>query len=382
MMPALVVTGTIYLLLLVFRAVLAMGYSRTVPDGGQAALSAGSLTIAQPILSGDPLLESRLAANLTELPEQSFLWLVDEDDAEANRIAETLREAHPLVSLMVLRCPPCGDATNPKLWKLQYAPAMVDTPYFCVLDDDTTLSSASAAALVAGARNHTVATGLPCYLDSGDIPSGLLSQFVNNNSVFTYLGTSRLLAPFTLNGMGYVMKREELDGFKNFEPILNELTDDLAVATLVLENGGSIHQSVASLKVRTGVENLRHYMNVMHRWYVFTLLLMKRQNPASQALIFVLHGFPPMLLIAFTVMAFSAWNVYSGLFWLGIILLRAGVITCMQLRFLGKGLHRPMISILSEMIQPLHLSHALLCRTIRWRTRRYHVRDSNDFFSV
>ncbi|RYD61425.1 MAG: hypothetical protein EOP84_35755 [Verrucomicrobiaceae bacterium] len=298
MMTAIAVTAAIYLLLLVFRAALAMGYSRTVPGNGQAALPAGSLTIAQPILSGDPLLESRLAANLMELPDQTFLWLVDEDDLEANRVAEALRVTHPLVNLTVVRCPPCGDATNPKLWKLRYASAMVETPYFCVLDDDTTLSSASAAALVAGAANHTVATGLPCYLDSGDIPSGLLAQFVNNNSVFTYLGTSRLLAPFTLNGMGYVMKKHELDRLGSFEPILNELTDDLAVATLVLEEGGSIHQSVATLRVQTGVEDLRHYVNVMHRWYVFTLLLMKRQKLASQALIFVLHGFPPMLLIA------------------------------------------------------------------------------------
>jgi ceramide glucosyltransferase len=381
-MTALVVTGTIYVLLLVFRAALAMGYSRTVPGNGQAELSAGSLTIAQPILSGDPLLESRLAANLMELPDQTFLWLVDEDDAEANRIADALCDGHPLVNLHVVRCPPCGDTTNPKLWKLRYAAAMVDTPYFCVLDDDTTLSSASAAALVAGAANHTVATGLPCYLDSGDMPSGLLSQFVNNNSVFTYLGTSRLLAPFTLNGMGYVMKSGELERLGNFESILNELTDDLAVATLVLEKGGSIHQSVASLRVQTGVENLHHYVNVMHRWYVFTLLLMRRQTLASQALIFVLHGFPPMLLIAFTGMALSAWNVSAALFWLVVLLLRAGVITSMHRRFLGKRLHRPLVSVVSEMIQPLHLSHALLCRTIRWRTRRYHVRDSNDFSSV
>lgn len=381
-MTAMIVTGTIYVLLLIFRVVLAMGYSRTVSGNGQAALPAGSLTIAQPILSGDPLLESRLAANLTELPDQTFLWLVDEDDAEANRIADALCDSHPLVNLVVLRCPPCGDTTNPKLWKLRYAAAVVETPYFCVLDDDTTLSSASAAALVAGAGDHTVATGLPCYLDSGDLPSGLLSQFVNNNSVFTYLGTSRLLAPFTLNGMGYVMKSRELERLGNFEPILNELTDDLAVATLVLGNGGSIHQSVASLRVRTGVENIRHYVNVMHRWYVFTLLLMKRQTPASQALIFVLHGFPPLLLIAFTGLGLAAWNASAGLLWLVVLSLRAGVIISMHRRFLGKGLHRPLVSILSEMIQPLHLSHALLCRTIRWRTRRYHVRDSNDFSSI
>jgi ceramide glucosyltransferase len=37
--------------------------------------------------------------------------------------------------------------------------------------------------------------------------------------------------------------------------------------------------------------------------------------------------------------------------------------------------------LLSELLQPLHLLHAALYRNIRWRTRRYRVRD-NDRFSA
>lgn len=50
------------------------------------------LTVLQPILSGDPTLESCLEANLSAHGEgTAFLWLVDDDDAEAQRIAEKLR---------------------------------------------------------------------------------------------------------------------------------------------------------------------------------------------------------------------------------------------------------------------------------------------------
>jgi ceramide glucosyltransferase len=364
----------IYLLALAYlasyalRAWLAVRYASSLAETPREGLTADSLTVAQAILSGDPLLESRLAENLGMLSGQRFLWLIDEADTEARRIADAI--GTPAVA--VILCPPCPDSTNPKLWKLQRASELARTPFFCVLDDDTTLSAESAAALMAAAEKSTVATGLPCYLDNHDIASGLLAQFVNNNSVFTYLGTACLLAPFTLNGMGYVMKREELARIGHFKPIQNELTDDLALATLVLGQGGTIHQAKAPLKVRTGVESLGHYMRLMHRWYVFTLLLLRRQGIPAQALIFGLHGLPPMILVALCVM--------HDLPVLGVVLLvRFFILRHMHARFFGIRLHRPFLSVLSELMQPIHLVHALAVRTIRWRTRRYRVRDTHDF---
>lgn len=358
----------VYVTSLALRAWLAIRYASSLPESPREAPLSNSLTIAQAILSGDPLLESRLAENLSALAGQKFLWLIDEDDAEARRIANTIKTA----SVEVILCPPCPDATNPKLWKLERASHLTQTPFFCVLDDDTTLSVESAAALIAAAEKSTVAAGIPCYQDSGDVASGLLAQFVNNNSVFTYLGTSCLLDPFTLNGMGYVMKREELARIDHFKSILNELTDDLALATLVLKLGGTIHQSKAPLRVRTGVKNLRHYMQLMHRWYVFTLLLLKRQSTPVQILIFALHGLPPMILVALCVLHdLSALGA--------VLLLRFFIIRSMHARFFGIRLHRPFLSVLSELMQPVHLAHALAVRTICWRKRRYRVRDTSDF---
>ncbi len=378
MTPLVLAAGYIFLLLL--RANLALSYARTLPARIPAGLPAGSLTIAQPILSGDPLLESRLAANLDALPEQSFLWLIDEDDPEAQRIAGTLAAAHPCTDFRIEICPPCPDTISPKLWKLRLAAAIAQSPLFCVLDDDTTLPAASAAALAAAADAHSVATGLPCYSDAGDLPSGLLSQFVNNNSVFTYLGTAGLLRPFTLNGMGYVMRREELAEIKNFEPILHELTDDLALATLVLRQGGSIHQSAAPLHVRTGVKSLAHYFQLMHRWHVFTLLLLKRQSLPVQLVIFVLHGLPPVLLV--TLFVTTAARPASAPILASVLGLRLLVIASVQRKFFGVRLHRAVVSILSELLQPIHLVHALVSRTIRWRSRRYRVRDSHDYSAI
>jgi len=372
MTTALIIITAAYVALLLLRSYLALSYARTFPAGQTCTLPPDTLTIAQAILSGDPLLESRLAANLKTLPNQRFIWLLDEDDKEAQRISEKLQTAH----LQIEICPPCPEATNPKLWKLNHAVPLLETPLLCVLDDDTTLSESSAAELMEAAASHTVATGLPCYLDSGDMPSGMLSQFVNNNSVFTYLGTSKLLPPFTLNGMGYAMRRTELSALGNFQPILHELTDDLALATLVLRQGGSIHQAMAPLRVQTDVRNLSHYMQLMHRWYVFTLLLLRKQRLPVQLFIFLLHGLPPLLLLGLVIVSAATASPLTVLL---VFILRLLVITSIQRRFFGPGFHRPLLSILSELMQPFHLIHALACRTIRWRTRLYRVRDTHDF---
>ncbi|MGV3662572.1 MAG: glycosyltransferase [Prosthecobacter sp.] len=438
MITALYVLAGVYFVSLFVRRWLTLSYARRLPPPPTEPLPPGTLTIAQAILSGDPLLESRLEENLNALKGQTFRWLIDEDDAEAQRIAEKLKRPNLHVKL----CPPCPDKTNPKLWKLQAASQLVKTPFFAVIDDDTTLSEASAAALVEAAKTHTVATGLPCYLSRG-FSSGLLAQFVNNNSIFTYLGTSRLLPPFTLNGMGYVMRTEELERIDHFKPILNELTDDLALATLVLKQGGTIHQSAAPLHVQTGVRNFRHYWQMMHRWYVFTLLLLQRQRISSQIIIFLLHGLPPilmagMLVLSMVVGQFSLWlfallgichvcvriphlhvilmalvgigafvdigaigGQASGYLLLTLLaplhvfaamgkkpfsyllftvwFLRGALLDSLHHRYFHRSLHRPVLSLLSEVIQPLHLVHALCSRTIRWRTRLYKVRDTNDF---
>lgn len=417
MTAAMLILALLYTASLILRRWLALSYAKKLPPMPAEPLPPDTLTVLQAILSGDPLLEARLEVNLKNLPQQPFLWLIDEDDAEARRIAERLQRAN----VHVILCPPCPDATNPKLWKLQIASPQVRTPFLAVIDDDTTISAVSAAALVEAAKGSTVATGLPCYEDGGDVASGLLAQFVNNNSVFTYLGTSRLLRPFTLNGMGYVMRRTELERIGGFEPILNELTDDLALATHVLKHGGSIHQSAAPLQVRTGVKNLRHYMQMMHRWYVFTLLLLRKQPVKAQVVIFLLHGLPPMLLGAsFVLMAALNCEVlgitllfyllfFTGMLgpflssilspaglvlmlWMGIapdaylllimLFLRGALLPSIQHMFFGKDIYRTLLSLVSELIQPVHLLHAACVRTIRWRTRLYCVRDTHDFHAA
>jgi len=342
-------------------------------------LAGRKLTVAQAILSGDPILEFRLETNLLNLSHQKFIWFLDEDDFEANRICQGLVEKYKQCDVRIVFCSPCPSRVNPKIWKLKNLQGQVTTPFLCVLDDDTTLPVASAESLVSAVENSKkmIATALPFYLNSLDLPSALLGQFVNNNSALTYLGSSFVVGAITLNGMGYVMRTELFEELEGLKPILNSLTDDLALANYAHQNAISLFQSPSPLFVHTRVKNFRHYFQMMHRWYVFSLLLFFGQNLKTQMVIFLLNAIPAMI---FIVLLFS-----PGLFVM-LLIARTLVMYFVQRHVLGKSMLRPFVSTLSELLQTVHLIHALIQKTLRWRTRIYRVNltgnASGEFNSV
>lgn len=367
-----------YAALLLVKIVLAL--RRGAPPG--AAGEAPVTTVLQPILGGDPALADVLERNLRALPQCRFLWLIDTDDAIGRAVAEQLRERHAEVAITCLECPPAPAGHNPKMHKLALAAAQVTTPHLVVLDDDTELPAASLAALLAALDEADLATGLPCYLDDGRFASRLLAQFVDNNAALTYLPLLNFWPPPSINGMGYALRLDALARMGGFAPLTRQLTDDLAVATQLQRCGGRLHQSTAPLFVRTSVRDLRHYSQLLHRWFLFALLLMHCQKPALRASILLLHGLPPLLLWAALVTAVGTRQPAALTAIAALLLLRSLGLRHVQRHFTGAPRHAFGASLLAELLQPLHALHALLQRRIRWRTRHYHVRANDDFEPV
>jgi ceramide glucosyltransferase len=75
-------------------------------------------------------------------------------------------------------------------------------------------------------------------------------------------------------------------------------------------------------------------------------------------------------------------SIVSALVVLFVATLRAVTLIAVQRRLTGRSRHSPVLSIVSELLQPLHLLHALVSRRIIWRTRRYLVRANDDFGAV
>lgn len=343
-----------------------------------SALKDEPVTVLQPILSGDPALEQVLAANLRiASPRTTFCWLVDQEDAEARRIWARLSDASPDRARLIL-CPPPAEATNPKTAKLARGLREVATPYVAVLDDDTMLSSDILPRAVAALHACELYTGLPRYTGDNGWWSSLLAHFVNNNSAMTYLPMAALRHPITINGMFYVMRTDVLRGYGGFEPILPMLCDDYALARLVRSCGGRIHQSIAPQMLRTTINGPLHYVRVMHRWMVFANRLLRDQSTPTAALIVVLMGLPPALLWV------GLLSLLGGPWFWGFVpataVLRHVVLRSLHRRLFGGASHlRPGMSLVAELLQPLHLVHSYVQRTIRWRTRRILVHANGTF---
>jgi ceramide glucosyltransferase len=391
--------------------------SPSTPSPSPGGVDLSAATIVQPILSGDPDLPAALADNLAALPQARFLWMIDDDDAEAAAITLKLRDAHPSHRIERRVCAAAPDGVNPKLFKLEASRSAVTDGAFVVVDDDTRLTREGLAALLGVLDTHTLATGLPCYVERGrDLASRLLAQFVNNNAALTYLPLLAFAGPPTINGMTYAMTPASLDAIGGFAPLWRHLADDLAVARRVIRAGGTICQTPYPQFVATSVRDLRHYRVLMHRWFLFALLLLREQPARWRLAIVLLHGLPPLLLwtmlLAATISvasaglapsAMAAASAVSGaaapmsgmpalpppalaiipmLSVMVVLALRAVTLIVVQRRLTGRGRHSPVLSIVSELLQPLHVLHAAVDRRIVWRTRRYAVRANDDFRAV
>jgi ceramide glucosyltransferase len=369
-----------YLALVAGKSLLAARVARREP--AHAPSTGAAVAVAQAILSGDPRLANVLADNVRELPAAHFLWLVDGDDPAGAATCRAVAASVPAARIDVLVLPSAPAGTNPKLWKLEAARGATDAPAFLVLDDDTRMPAGTLAALVHALDRHDLATSLPVYRPGRGWPSRLLAQFVANNAAMTYLPLVPWLAPITINGMAYVLRRSTLDAMGGFAPLFRHLTDDLAVAARVRAGGGSIFQSARTHEVETSVRDGHHYRQLMHRWFLFALLLLRAQSAGYRLLITLLHGLPPLLLWA--VLLSVAWRPeLSALAAAAMTLVaRAAAIVSVQRAIGAPGRHSPLISLASELLQPLHLLHAAVWRRITWRTRRYRVYDDRHFEAV
>jgi ceramide glucosyltransferase len=370
----------VYGALLLFKAVMASWEVRRQRRAGRHAREGrAEVTVLQAILSGDPNLERVLEDNLRNLSGAQFLWLIDRDDGEARAVAVRLLARNPHSRVSVMECPECPAGVNPKVFKLDMALSQVRSEVLLVLDDDSRLYAEGLEELLCGLDSAELCTALPCYRDDRRLATRLLGQFVNNNAALTYLPLLPAMSPVTINGMCYGLRCDYLRSLGGFGPIRHVLTDDLAMAELVRSHGGRIRQSIAMVEVQTTLRDMKQYVRQMHRWYLFALLLFRRQGIALNIVLGVLYAAHPLVLwgiLVWTALHPSVAGL-SGL--VALLALRALVPGLLQKTLTGRVRMRPLTSILSELAQPFHFLHALCCRTIRWRSRRYRVR-SNDAF--
>jgi len=334
------------------------------------------VTILQPILSGDPTLGATLKANVIALEQADFVWLIDDDDVVAKVTVNQIKQQFAQRNIIIISCPAAPQGVNPKAFKLERAWPEVSNDIILVLDDDAILSSEAFTQLVSEVGTDNLVTALPYYAASRERYSALLAQFVNDSSALTYLPLLPYLPPLTINGMCYALTRETLAKVEGFAHIQRHLTDDLALASLLDKHQIRLVQSIALVKIHTDLASGKKYWQQMHRWFLFATLLLREKSLKINVLIFLLQGLHPLLLWGVLLMAVS-----HPLVVLACLMVRHFALRKVQKALTADIQSRPLLSLISELLQPLHLLHAVCNRTIVWRTRRYRVFSNNNFIS-
>lgn len=278
------------------------------------------VSILQPILSGDPTLADCLEANLRAQTgyAREFLWLVDDDDLEGQRLCQDLAARYPQQTVRLVVLPPPQERQNPKMIKLIAGARLAQGEVICVLDDDTRLPDGSFERCLPYLEDPQVGLvfGLPYYLSFHTLWSQWVACFVNSHSLMTYIPYLRFSPPLTINGMFYCIPRPVLDAAGGFAGLEATLADDFTIAQRIRQHGFQLRQTPLVHGISTTITGARHYLSLIQRWFVFPReSLMRHLKPQEQALIYGLALLPMFFawgFVAFAILHPSAWTV-SGL---------------------------------------------------------------------
>ncbi len=333
----------------------------------------GSISILQPILSGDPLLPQMLRANIEQTSDAvRFIWLVDEDDYQARKITREVKALSPQ-RIKILLCPKTPAEQNPKVFKLRIGIDHIHSEYVAVLDDDAHIDNKNLLEAMAALSENDLYTGLPVYQEFSTIPGRLVSAFVNSSSALTYLTLAHLQEPLSINGMFYVAKTETLRSYQVFERTASYLCDDLAVAALFQKNNLKIIQGIRPVFMKTFVDSWSQYFSIMKRWFLFSKVLFKKIDFESQwKMIYLLLA--PMLLVWMVLVApkdLTDWLIVAILY-----LVFRYSLTRKSLTLLERTKRdTPLIeTCLSDILQPIHLASGFLSNKIIWRSHKIKVK--------
>lgn len=358
-------------------SLLAMGAIYAIAHGLRLALAshrdavadmpAPSLTVLQPILSGDPALAATLAHGPDQTPTARFVWLVDTDDPEGLSVANTLAANRPNVT--VVAGPPPQDGENPKTLKLIRGAAQVNTEAVAVLDDDTMLAPDGLARLAAAAQAvGGLATALPTWgRQPQNASEALVAGFVDGQGASAYLAMARIGRNRTINGMAYATDTAVLRQVGGFAAMGHAVTDDWAMAQLFLRHGRPILQTAVPARVAVTLHGPIDALRLLRRWTVFAHRYVRANLDGAMVGLVLL---PAVLPLPGLVLASLAGPVALAL-WLALLVARAGLHRRLVRSIGGAGTAPVWAIIAAELALPL-LSVAALLRPerIRWRSRR------------
>lgn len=332
-------------------------------------------TVVQPILSGDPRLESDLRANLQQTKTVEFYWLIDQSDTEAQRVANKICQDELFsqrIRIFLIEDVPQG--INPKSYKIEQVVEDLTRPYLIVLDDDSVIDFSKMGESTAYLGQEVILTGIPYNQERSNFWSKLVAAFVNGNSLITYFTMAQVEANHSINGMFYILPVYLVKDQDLFTAIKDFLCDDLAVADFLSSKGVSIVQTRVTCNVRTTIKSATQYLLQMKRWLLFSSIYLKKHLDFKVFTLIGLTSFLPLPIILLTL--FLGWPYL--LVALVLLLIKAIWMLLYRQSILMNQLHldEVLYEVLSDFLLPWLFLYVLLTPpVINWRGRKIRVTD-------
>ena len=366
--------GLAYLLLFLIRWLLSFTYYKR----GQAHIAdfpEELFTVVQPILSGDPRLESDLRANLQQTEAVEFYWLIDQSDTEAQRVADQIcQEASFAQRIRIFLIEDVPQGINPKSYKIEQVVEELTRPYLIVLDDDSVIDFSKMGELTTYLGQEVILTGIPYNQERSNFWSKLVAAFVNGNSFITYFTMAEVEANHSINGMFYILPVELAKGQKLFTAIKDYLCDDLAVADFLRSKRVSIIQTRVTCNVRTTIKNAKQYLLQMKRWLLFSSIYLKEHLDWK---LFSLIGLPSFLPLPTLILSIILGWPYL-LLALSLLVFKAVWMLLYRQSILPSHLHLDEVvyEVLNDLLLPWLFIYVLMTPpVINWRGRKIRVTD-------
>ena len=332
-------------------------------------------TVVQPILSGDPRLESDLRANLQQTKTVEFYWLIDQSDTEAQRVANKICQDELFsqrIRIFLIEDVPQG--INPKSYKIEQVVEDLTRPYLIVLDDDSVIDFSKMGESTAYLGQEVILTGIPYNQERSNFWSKLVAAFVNGNSLITYFTMAQVEANHSINGMFYILPVYLVKDQNLFTAIKDFLCDDLAVADFLSSKGVSIVQTRVTCNVRTTIKSATQYLLQMKRWLLFSSIYLKKHLDFKVFTLIGLTSFLPLPIILLTL--FLGWPYL--LVALVLLLIKAIWMLLYRQSILMNQLHldEVLYEVLNDFLLPWLFLYVLLTPpVINWRGRKIRVTD-------
>lgn len=369
-----IIIAVAYLLLFLVRWLLSLIYYKK----GKSAVTdfpEDLITVVQPILSGDPRLESDLRANLQQTKTVEFYWLIDQSDTEAQRVANKICQDELFsqrIRIFLIEDVPQG--INPKSYKIEQVVEDLTRPYLIVLDDDSVIDFSKMGELTAYLGQEVILTGIPYNQERSNFWSKLVAAFVNGNSLITYFTMAQVEANHSINGMFYILPVYLVKDQDLFTAIKDFLCDDLAVADFLSSKGVSIVQTRVTCNVRTTIKSATQYLLQMKRWLLFSSIYLKKHLDFKVFTLIGLTSFLPLPIILLTL--FLGWPYL--LVALVLLLIKAIWMLLYRQSILMNQLHldEVLYEVLNDFLLPWLFLYVLLTPpVINWRGRKISVTD-------